>query len=89
LSVNHCFMKPMIWMVLLEWFAKLIAGVGAVVAVLVAVFNYRAQTKIKQAEWLKSLFEKFLKHLDIRKQEFGWIMENCMISSMSATKRKE
>jgi len=49
----------MIWMVLIEWVAKLIAGVGAVLAVLVAAFNYRHQTRIKQAEWLKSLFEKF------------------------------
>ena len=49
----------MIWLVVLEWVAKLVAGLGAMVAVLVAVINYRAQTRLKQAEWLKSLFEKF------------------------------
>ena len=52
----------MIWMVLLEWLVKLVAGVGALTAVLVAVSNYRAQTKLKQAEWLKSLFEKFFEN---------------------------
>jgi len=44
---------------ILEWIIKLAAGVGALVAVIVAVVNYRAQTRLKQAEWLKSLFEKF------------------------------
>ncbi len=37
----------------------MVAGTGALVAVIVAVVNYRAQTRLKQAEWLKSLFEKF------------------------------
>ncbi len=54
--------ESMIWLALLEWGAKLFAGVGAVVAVLVAVINYRAQTRLKQAEWLKSLFEKFFEN---------------------------
>ena len=47
------------WPKVLEWVVKLIAGAGALLAVLVAVINYRAQTRLKQAEWLKSLFEKF------------------------------
>jgi len=55
-------MDDMLWLVLLEWAVKLIAGTGALVAVLMAVFNYRAQTKLKQAEWLKSLFEKFFEN---------------------------
>ena len=38
---------------------KGVAGAAALIAVLVAVVNYRHQTKLKQAEWLKSLFEKF------------------------------
>ena len=54
--------ESMIWLVLLEWAAKLIAGLGAVLAVTVAVINYRAQTRLKQAEWLKSLFEKFFEN---------------------------
>ena len=54
--------ESMIWLALLEWAAKLIAGIGALVAVLVAVVNYRAQTRLKQAEWLKSLFEKFFEN---------------------------
>jgi uncharacterized membrane protein YcjF (UPF0283 family) len=55
-------MDSMIWMDLLEWLVKLVAGVGALAAVLVAVSNYRAQTRLKQAEWLKSLFEKFFEN---------------------------
>jgi len=43
----------------MEWLAKLIAGAAAIIAVLVTLVNYREQRKIKQAEWLKSLFEKF------------------------------
>lgn len=43
----------------LEWFGRLVAGAAALIAVIVAVVNYRAQTRLKQAEWLKSLFEKF------------------------------
>ena len=43
----------------ITWLGKGVAGAGALVAVLVAVINYRSQTRLKQAEWLKSLFEKF------------------------------
>lgn len=48
-----------VWLVLLEWMVKLAAAIGALIAVVVATINYRAQTRLKQAEWLKSLFEKF------------------------------
>ncbi|MBS1659973.1 MAG: hypothetical protein JST68_02865 [Bacteroidetes bacterium] len=52
----------LLWLGMLEWAAKLIAGIGALIAVIVAVINYRAQTRLKQAEWLKSLFEKFFEN---------------------------
>jgi hypothetical protein len=55
-------METAIWLVMLEWLVKLVAGIGALTAVLIAVVNYRAQTKLKQAEWLKSLFEKFFEN---------------------------
>lgn len=51
--------NTVIWLAWLAWLGKVVAGVAAVVAVIVAVVNYRAQTRLKQAEWLKSLFEKF------------------------------
>jgi hypothetical protein len=54
--------NSIIGLAILEWVIKLAAGVGAFVAVVVAVVNYRAQTRLKQAEWLKSLFEKFFEN---------------------------
>jgi len=54
--------NSLLGLAILEWVIKLAAGVGALVAVLVAVVNYRAQTRLKQAEWLKSLFEKFFEN---------------------------
>ena len=53
-------------MAILEWVIKLAAGTGALVAVIVAVVNYRAQTRLKQAEWLKSLFEKFFENTNYK-----------------------
>jgi hypothetical protein len=52
-------MDTAIGVYVLDYLVKLLAPIGALIAVIVAVRNYRAQTKLKQAEWLKSLFEKF------------------------------
>ncbi|GGA82518.1 hypothetical protein [Puia dinghuensis] len=49
----------MIAMQWVEWVARVVAGLGAGLGITIAAFNYRYQTRIKQAEWLKSLFEKF------------------------------
>ena len=38
--------------------AKLMAGLGGL-GFFIAAFSYRQQVRIRQAEWLKSLFEKF------------------------------
>lgn len=54
-------MAPL-WYQSLEWIGKLVAGITGLIIVLVAVINYRAQTRLKQAEWLKSLFEKFFEN---------------------------
>ena len=54
--------NSIIGLAILEWVIKLAAGAGALVAVIVAVVNYRAQTRLKQAEWLKSLFEKLFEN---------------------------
>ena len=47
---------------IIAWLGQLLAWVAALVAVIVAVVNYRNQTRLKQAEWLKSLFEKFFEN---------------------------
>ena len=54
-------MAPL-WYQSLEWIGRLVAGITGLIIVLVAVINYRAQTRLKQAEWLKSLFEKFFEN---------------------------
>ena len=50
---------PWFWTEWVEWGAKIVGALGTGAGVLVAAFNYRSQTKIKRAEWVKSLFEKF------------------------------
>jgi hypothetical protein len=47
------------YLVGITWLGQLLAWIAALIAVIVAVVNYRHQTRLKQAEWLKSLFEKF------------------------------
>jgi len=48
--------------------AKVIASIG----VLIVVLNYRNQVRIKRAEWLKSLFEKFFEN-QLYKEARGWL----------------
>jgi hypothetical protein len=50
------------YLVGIAWLGQLFAWVAAIVAMIVAVVNYRSQTRLKQAEWLKSLFEKFFEN---------------------------
>lgn len=45
-----------------EWVTRIVAGFAAVIGIWIAATNYRAQTRLKQAEWLKSLFEKFFEN---------------------------
>jgi hypothetical protein len=41
--------------------AKIMAGLGGL-GFFIAAFSYRQQVRIRQAEWLKSLFEKFFEN---------------------------
>jgi hypothetical protein len=61
--------EVIIW---IEILGKLIGGLVVGIGVLVAVFNYRKLAKIRRAEWLKSLFEKFFEN-DLYKEVRGWI----------------
>jgi len=86
-------MNDVLWLVLLEWAVKLIAGTAALVAVLVGVFNYRAQTKLKQAEWLKSLFEKFFENSTYKEVriwlEYGRLHERLMVEETAQRELNE
>jgi hypothetical protein len=42
------------------------------ISVLIVVLNYRNQVRIKRAEWLKSLFEKFFEN-QLYKEARGWL----------------
>jgi hypothetical protein len=46
----------------LEWLSRIVVGLGGVVGITIAAVNYRHQTRLKQADWLKSLFEKFFEN---------------------------
>jgi hypothetical protein len=76
-----------------SWFGKMIAGAGALVAVIVAVVNYRAQTRLKQAEWLKSLFEKFFEsptYKEVRVWlDYGLLHERLHIADAAARQANE
>jgi len=41
--------------------ARLLAGLGGL-GFFIAAFSYRQQVRIRQAEWMKSLFEKFFEN---------------------------
>ena len=60
------------WIQWIEWFAKVIGALGTGAGVLVAAINYRNQVRIKRAEWIKSLFEKFFES-ETYKEVRGWL----------------
>jgi hypothetical protein len=77
----------------IAWFGKLAAWAGALVAVVVAVINYRAQTKLKQADWLKSLYEKFFEnstHKEVRIWlDYGTLHEQLTVSDATVRQVNE
>ncbi len=77
----------------IEWLGKGVAGTAALIAVLVAVVNYRSQTKLKQAEWLKSLFEKFFEDSTYKEVrvwlDYGTLHERLMVADAAARQVNE
>jgi hypothetical protein len=71
----------------LDLLARVLAGTGALIAVMVAVVNYRAQTRLKQAEWLKSLFEKFFENSTYKEVriwlEYGYLHDRLTFGDVS------
>jgi hypothetical protein len=80
-------MDAAVWLVLVEWLVKLVAGIGALTAVLIGVVNYRAQTRLKQAEWLKSLFEKFFENSTYKEVriwlDYGYLHDRLTVGEIS------
>ena len=80
----------MAYLVGISWFGQLLAWIAALIAVIVAVVNYRQQTRLKQAEWLKSLFEKFFEgptYKEVRVWlDYGMLHERLTVSD-AATKQ--
>jgi len=80
-------------LVMLEWLVKLVAGIGALTAVLIAVVNYRAQTRLKQAEWLKSLFEKFFENSTYKEVriwlDYGYLHDRLTVGEISLREENE
>ena len=75
------------------WFGKGVAGAGALAAVIVAVVNYRSQTRLKQAEWLKSLFEKFFEDSTYKEVrvwlDYGTLHERLTVTDAAARQVNE
>lgn len=55
-----------------EWLARVVGPLGAGVAAIIAAINYLNQTRLKRAEWVKSLFEKFFES-PVYKEVRGWL----------------
>lgn len=55
---------------------------------MVAAFNYRSQTQIKRAEWVKSLFEKFFE-TPTYKEVRVWLDYNELSEKLSTADERE
>jgi hypothetical protein len=60
------------WFEWIEWFAKVLGALGTGIGVSIAAINYNNQTRLKRAEWIKSLFEKFFEN-PTYKEVRGWL----------------
>jgi hypothetical protein len=78
----------MTWTDWIEWAAKVIGALGTGAGVLVAAINYRSQTQIKRAEWVKSLFEKFFE-TPIYKEVRVWLDYNELTEKLNISDEKE
>jgi hypothetical protein len=77
----------MIWTAWIEWLAKIIGALGTGAGVLIAAINYRNQTAIKRAEWIKSLFEKFFED-PTYKEVRGWLDYNELAEKLAAPDKR-
>src|ERR1700754_1695698 len=59
------------WKEWIDLIVKVLAGFGGL-GFFIAAFSYKSQIRIKQAEWLKSLYEKFFES-SIYKEVRGWL----------------
>ena len=76
------------WPEWIEWAAKIIGALGTGAGVLVAAINYLNQTKLKRAEWVKSLFEKFFES-SVYKEVRGWLDYDELPGKLSGPNQRE
>ena len=77
----------MTWIEWIEWGAKVIGALGTGAGVLIAAISYRNQTRIKRAEWIKSLFEKFFED-PTYKEVRGWLDYNELAEKLAAAEKR-
>lgn len=76
------------WPEWLEWGAKIVGALATGAGVLVAAINYLNQTKLKRAEWVKSLFEKFFES-SVYKEVRGWLDYDELPTRLSGPGQRE
>jgi len=76
------------WSEWLEWGAKIVGALATGLGVLVAAINYLNQTRLKRAEWVKSLFEKFFES-SVYKEVRGWLDYDELPDKLSGPNKRE
>src|SRR5690349_10794998 len=76
------------WSEWLEWGAKIVGALATGLGVLVAAINYLNQTRLKRAEWVKSLFEKFFES-SVYKEVRGWLDYDELPDKLSGPNQRE
>jgi len=76
------------WPEWIEWGAKIVGALATGAGVLVAAINYLNQTRLKRAEWVKSLFEKFFES-SVYKEVRGWLDYDELPGKLSGPNQRE
>jgi hypothetical protein len=76
----------------IDLIAKVMAGLGGL-GFFIAAFSYRNQVRIRQAEWLKSLFEKFFENSTYKEVrswlDYGVLRERLSVGDAGLRQKNE